>query len=585
MATTVGSESAFVDRASIGFAWRVLRNDPIGWGISLVGWVLFFAAPIPIGLLALAVFDRAPTDDDSVWLWLAALAGLEVGRWALLGVLIVQWHGCWVFWHTVPRLNIMQSLVADPGPVSGRLPGSSGEAVSRFRDDARDVAMVLDVWLDVVAASVTTLAAFVVLAYIDLFAALAIVAPVVAVLWFGHLLGRFIRQWRWDERRHTARVTDFLGEVFGGITAVKVSGAESAVVGRFDRLGAARAEAARRDQVGTQMFQTLSGVTANAGLGLALLAVVNPIRNGEISVGEVAVFTSYASVVATLPRIVGRYTIWRRQADVSVSRLGRLLPERSPQRAAMPVATYLRDGPPPFAPPPYFATVDRSGHDRLESLRVRGLAVDFEGGSQLAGVDLDVDRGQLVVVTGEVGSGKSLLLRGLLGLVPRSAGEIEWNGRRVDEPSVEMTPPRVAYVPQVPRLFSETLSDTVLLGLDGDRLDPAMWLACLDDDVEELSDGVLTRVGPKGVRLSGGQIQRTAAARAFARDPELLVIDDLSSALDVGTEARLWDRLFGERGRRTVLAVSHRPRVLEQADVVVELAAGVRSGDRYAPDR
>jgi len=203
MAASVGSEAAFVDRASIGFAWRVLRNDPTGWGISLVGWVLFFAAPIPIGLLALAVFDRAPTDDDSVWLWLAALGGLEVGRWALLGVLIVQWHGCWVFWHTVPRLNIMQSLVADPGPVSGRLPGSSGEAVSRFRDDTRDVAMVLDVWLDVVAASVTTLAAFVVLAYIDPFAALAIVAPVVAVLWFGHLLGRFIRQWRWDDRpRH-----------------------------------------------------------------------------------------------------------------------------------------------------------------------------------------------------------------------------------------------------------------------------------------------------------------------------------------------------------------------------------------------
>ncbi len=81
-------------------------------------------------------------------------------------------------------------------------------------------------------------------------------------------------------------------------------------------------------------------------------------------------------------------------------------------------------------------------------------------------------------------------------------------------------------------------------------------------------------VGPKGVRLSGGQIQRTAAARAFVRRPEVLVIDDLSSALDVATETLLWDRLFEQRGERTVIAVSHRPRVLAAADLVVVLDDG-----------
>jgi ATP-binding cassette subfamily B protein len=126
----------------------------------------------------------------------------------------------------------------------------------------------------------------------------------------------------------------------------------------------------------------------------------------------------------------------------------------------------------------------------------------------------------------------------------------------------------------VPRLFSEPLADTVLLGLDSAGLDDALWLACLDEDIDEFPDGVQTRVGPKGVRLSGGQIQRTAAARAFVRIPDLLVIDDLSSALDIGTESRMWDRLFAARGERTVLAVSHRPRVLEQADMVVEMDRG-----------
>jgi ATP-binding cassette subfamily B protein len=135
-------------------------------------------------------------------------------------------------------------------------------------------------------------------------------------------------------------------------------------------------------------------------------------------------------------------------------------------------------------------------------------------------------------------------------------------------------PPRVAYVPQVPRLFSETLTETVLLGEPEIGLVDALWLACLDEDLKELPRGLDTMVGPKGVRLSGGQIQRTAAARAFVRRPEVLVIDDLSSALDVATETLLWDRLFEQRGERTVIAVSHRPRVLAAADLVVVLDDG-----------
>ena len=115
----------------------------------------------------------------------------------------------------------------------------------------------------------------------------------------------------------------------------------------------------------------------------------------------------------------------------------------------------------------------------------------------------------------------------------------------------------------------------MLLGEAPDRLDDAIWLACLERDLVELPLGIDTMVGPKGVRLSGGQIQRTAAARAFVRAPELLVVDDLSSALDVATETELWDRLFAERGERTVIAVTHRHRVIEAADVVVRLDTGV----------
>jgi ATP-binding cassette subfamily B protein len=124
-------------------------------------------------------------------------------------------------------------------------------------------------------------------------------------------------------------------------------------------------------------------------------------------------------------------------------------------------------------------------------------------------------------------------------------------------------------------LFSEPLSDTILLGVDPAGLAEAIHIACLDDDLAEMPGGNSTVVGPKGIRLSGGQIQRAAAARAFVRRAELLVVDDLSSALDVETEAQLWDRVLGTTaGTTTVLVVSHRPRVLERADQVLVLDAG-----------
>jgi ATP-binding cassette, subfamily B, bacterial len=125
----------------------------------------------------------------------------------------------------------------------------------------------------------------------------------------------------------------------------------------------------------------------------------------------------------------------------------------------------------------------------------------------------------------------------------------------------------------VPRLFSEPLAATVLMGVPGDDLDEVLWLTCMDEDLVRMPEGAATVIGPKGLRLSGGQIQRAGAARALVRRPELLVVDDLSSALDADTEARVWDRVAA-RGFETALLVSHRPHVLERADRVVVLDAG-----------
>jgi ATP-binding cassette subfamily B protein len=160
-------------------------------------------------------------------------------------------------------------------------------------------------------------------------------------------------------------------------------------------------------------------------------------------------------------------------------------------------------------------------------------------------------------------------------LLPCDEGEILWNGVEVGDPATFLVPPRVAYTAQVPRLFSESLRDNVLAGVPADEagLEAALRRAVMEKDVMGLDRGLDTLVGPRGVKLSGGQMQRTAAARMFVRDTELLVFDDLSSALDVETEKTLWERI-DQRGEATCLVVSHRRALLRRADRIIVLKDG-----------
>jgi ATP-binding cassette subfamily B protein len=143
----------------------------------------------------------------------------------------------------------------------------------------------------------------------------------------------------------------------------------------------------------------------------------------------------------------------------------------------------------------------------------------------------------------------------------------------IADPATFFVPPYTAYTPQVPHLFSDTLRDNLLMGLEGVRVEDAIHAAVMESDIASMEDGLETHIGSRGVRLSGGQLQRAAAARMFVREPQLLVIDDLSSALDVDTERVLWERLLA-RPQTTCLIVTHRPIILNHADRVIWLEEG-----------
>ena len=293
-------------------------------------------------------------------------------------------------------------------------------------------------------------------------------------------------------------------------------------------------------------------------------------RSGSFTIGDFALFVSYLYTVGWLNTEVGGVLAEYRQTGVSFDRLQGLMTSAAPgslvrhQRPTSPA--HCPRCPTPPRPMPTASTSSRS----------MGLTYRYGGdGRGIEGIRLRVPRGSFTVVTGRVGSGKTTLLKVLLGLLPKDAGEVKWNGQPVDDLAAFFVPPRSAYTSQVPRLFSEPLRDNILKGLPGHStdLDGAVHAAVMEQDVQELEDGLNTVVGARGVKLSGGQLRRSAAARMFVRDPELLVFDDLSSGLGRGHRAGALDRLF-DRPDATALVVSHRRAALRRADHVVVLKDG-----------
>ena len=206
----------------------------------------------------------------------------------------------------------------------------------------------------------------------------------------------------------------------------------------------------------------------------------------------------------------------------------------------------------------------------LEKFALRNLSVIHDDGTiGVHGIDLDVRRGELVLVVGRIGSGKSSLLAALAGLV-RTTGDMRWNQQVVEDPETFLRPGRVAYVAQVPRVLSGNFADNVSLDHDCDIVAP-IELAQLSRDIAD-AGGIDALVGHRGVRLSGGQVQRLALARSLATGSELLVADDVSSALDATTEVELWESL--RASGRTVIGATTKHAALAAADRVVVLVDG-----------
>jgi ATP-binding cassette subfamily B protein len=564
-----------------GFTWRVACFRPgLYFGMTAIELLIFSIAPLISGALVRAFFD-ALTGTSPL-----RLGPAEVGVWGVCGLIVANdviraaafmFDFYWFFAFqdsaaALLRRNLFDRILDRPG--ARAVPDSPGEAISRFRGDVGAIGGFLEgvnflieyMFLAVVAAGV--------MFSIESRVTLIILLPLGAVIVIANLAMKGIQKYHRAARKAAGAVTGFIGEMFGAAQAVKVASAEPQVIERFRTLNDERRRADLKTTLYGQMMEAAFHNIAYIGTGVVLLLVGGAMRGGRFSVGDLALFVHYLGLLTESMTTFGMVAAQYRQAGVSYGRLIELLQGAPPKTLVEHNPVYLRGA---FPDVPY---TPKTGGHRLERLQVSGLTYLYpDSGRGIVDVSLRLERGAFTVVTGRIGSGKTTLLRVLLGLLPRDAGEIRWNGLPVEDPTSFFVPPRSSYTAQVPLLFSESLRDNILMGLPEEQVDleKAIRLAVMERDLEELEGGLDTTLGVKGVRLSGGQKQRTAAARMYVRDPELLILDDLSSALDVETERMLWERLF-DRGRGvdipTCLVVSHRRPALRRADQVIVLKDG-----------
>lgn len=539
--------------------------------------LFIFAGATQLTGLVMREFFNTLSGDSSLGLSPEALAALVVGLSVSRAVVILAdmfAHNLYTFrTGALLRKNLLSRILERPGAKA--VPQSPGEAISRFRDDVNHAGEFTSQIPFIIGQALFAVLALITMLRISVRVTLFAYLPFVVLILIGNWAMKNVERYRQANRKASGRVTDFVGEIFGSAQAVKVATAEVNVLKRFERLNEERRKAAITDRLFMAFVESTIWNFMNVITGVILLLVAQSLNTNLpdgpiITLGDFSLFIYYLGFTTEFTAMTGVLIAWFKQAGVALARMITLLQGAPPLSLVHHSPVYVTGDLPaiPFTP--------KTKEHLLEEIQVKDLTYLYEDTQRgIEAVDLTIKRGSFTVITGRIGSGKTTLLRAFLGLLPRQRGEIRWNGQEVDDLANFFVPPRSAYTSQVPLLFSESLKDNILMGLPEDKVDlaQAVHLAVMEKDIQDLEHGLDTVIGSKGVKISGGQRQRTAAARMFVRQPELLVLDDLSSALDVETERHLWERVFEMEGV-TCLVATHRRPALRRADHIIVLKDG-----------
>jgi len=443
---------------------------------------------------------------------------------------------------------------------------STGIIVNTFRDDAGQIDDSVNWTIDIVSNVFFAVVAVVILWNINKDITLYVFTPLVLIVAVSQFASKLIEKYRKMARESTGNFTGALGEAFDNIQAIKVNGAERNIIDHIGKLNSVRQRNMVKDALLNTYLNVINTSTVSIGIVVILIIAAKSIIDGSLSIGELTLFLSYLTYVTECSQFLGTFMAHYKQTGVAFRRMADIV-EVSDDKELL---RYTQLDAPVDSP------TQEQIWDRLKILEIKNLCYRYKDSNKgIFNIDFIIKKGQVIVITGQIGSGKTTLLRTVLGLIPKDSGEIYWNGSLISDISACFVPPRCGYTSQVPNLFSDSVKQNVLLGIseqDAD-IENAINNAILDIDIINMDNGLETTIGSRGVKLSGGQKQRVAIARMLVRKPDLIVIDDMSSALDVETERKLWNKLFDDKESAKII-VSNKKFAFQRADTIIVMDNG-----------
>ena len=338
---------------------------------------------------------------------------------------------------------------------------------------------------------------------------------------------------------------------------VKYFGAETREARRYENAVTAYTDAAVRNENSLAWLNVGQSFITNSMLALAMGVVAYGWSTGRFSAGDVVFVSTLLSQLFRPLDLLGMVYRTIRQGVTDMAAMFDLI-DADAEIKDRPDAKPLRV---------------TAGHVRFEDVRF-----GYEPGREiLRGVDLDVPGGKTVAVVGPSGAGKSTLSRLLFRFYDVGEGRITIDGQDIRDVTQASLRDAIGIVPQDTVLFNDTIGYNIAYGREGagpDEVRAAARGASIAGFIEAQPDGYDTRVGERGLKLSGGEKQRVAIARSLLKNPPVLILDEATSALDSRTEAAILDTLDEiERGRTTIV-IAHRLSTVVGADEIVVLDGG-----------
>nr|WP_255711483.1 MULTISPECIES: ABC transporter ATP-binding protein [unclassified Corynebacterium] len=456
------------------------------------------------------------------------------------------------------RTEILRTLHRLDGPGQDTI--VTGQIVSRSISDLNQYHMVLanlPMLLTRVVQLALTLA---VMLWMDIPLTLMSLALLPLILWEANRSRKTLYAATWVNQHATAELAEHVEQTVSGVRVVKAFGQEQREIDQLDQLGRHLYAVKMRAAKLTARFQPVLSQLPKVALVVTIIAGGMLAIRGQITIGEFVAFTAYLTSMTSMMSMLTNQYVRLQMGMSSFDRLDDVLK---------------------LAPAAETAAAPTAG----TGLRFDNVHFSTGGNPVLNGFSLTVRPGETVALVGPPGAGKTMAVQLAGGFYQPDSGSVKLLDGSASPAALRH---KVLCVFDEAFLFSSSVRDNIAMGshLPPDELDAAVReaarLACADEFIERLPDGYETEVGERGLTLSGGQRQRIALARALMAKPEVLVLDDATSAIDAVTESRILANLREELTDVAVLTVAHRQSTVDHADEVAVVRGGavVKCGPR-----